>query len=79
MASAPTGRKAKTPAIAKAPAPHWRMSDLPVAEQVELKDRIAEAKRGDTLIDFDEAMEVADRLTDEVLAVATGRGRAKPA
>ena len=47
----------------------WRMSDLPLDLQVELRDRIAQAERGEDLHDFDEAMAEAERISDEMLAV----------
>ncbi len=45
------------------------MDELPTHLQVELRDRIEQAKRGEDLQDFDEAMADADRMTDEILAI----------
>lgn len=45
------------------------MSDLPLHLQVELRDRIEQAKRGEGLQDFDEAITDADRMSDEMLSI----------
>ena len=49
----------------------WRIDDLPVQLQVELRDRVEQAKRGEGLEDFDEALADAERMTEEMLAVTT--------
>ena len=46
----------------------WSLGDLPAQLQVELRDRMAQAKRGEDLQDFDEALAYADRMADEILA-----------
>ena len=51
----------------------WRMSDLPAHLQAELRDRIEQAKRGEDLHDFDEAMAEAERMTTEILKVINRR------
>ena len=58
-------RKAAGPALGTA----WRMSDLPLHLQVELRDRIEQAKRSEGLHDFDEAIADADRMSDEMLSI----------
>ena len=65
--------KRKAPVKPKAPASgdSWRMSDLPVSDQVELRDRLAQADRGEGLYEFDEAMAIAKRLTDRILKIAS--------
>jgi hypothetical protein len=63
-------RKAKRPAGAKPSVTGaWRMSDLPLHLQVELRDAIEQAKRGEGLQDFDEAIAEGDRLSDEMLSI----------
>lgn len=63
-------RGAKRPAEAKPSAGgSWRMSELPLDLQIELREGLGEAKRGEGLMDFDEAMAEAERLSDEMLAV----------
>lgn len=60
----------KRPARAKPSAGGaWRMSDLPLDLQVELRDRIEQADRGEDLQDFDEAIADGERMSDEMLAV----------
>jgi hypothetical protein len=63
-----TGRGTKRPLGGK-----WRIKDLPPHLRVELRDRLAQAKRGEDLKDFDEAMAEAERMTDELLAVVARR------
>ena len=53
----------------------WSIEELPAHLQVELRVRLAQAKRGEGLEDFDEALADADRMTDEMLAVATRNPR----
>ena len=57
-------------AIAKAngDAETWRISDLPLHVQVELRAALDEARRGEGLQDFDEAIAEADQLVDEMFA-----------
>lgn len=63
-------RGAKRPAAAKPSAGgSWRMSELPLDLQIELRDGIEQAERGEGLMDFDDAMAEAERLSDEMLAV----------
>lgn len=45
------------------------MSDLPPEVQAELRNRLEEAKRGENMIDADEAMEQAERMADEILEI----------
>lgn len=45
------------------------MSDLPLHLQVELRDAIEQAKRGEGLQDFDDAIAEGDRLSDEMLSI----------
>jgi hypothetical protein len=59
----------KTPKRTPSVRGRWRMSDLPPEQQVELRDRLEESKRGDSLIPFDEAMDEAERMADEIVAV----------
>ena len=47
----------------------WRMSDLPLHLQVELRDAVEQAKRGEGLEDFDQAIDEGDRLSDEMLSL----------
>ena len=53
------------------------MSDLPPDLQAELRDRIEQARRGEDLQDFDEAMAEAERMSDEILKLIARR-RSKP-
>lgn len=66
-AAKPRARKvaAKTPKRGGS----WRLDELPVHLQVELRDRSEQAERGEDLEDFDEAMADADRMTEEMLAI----------
>jgi hypothetical protein len=68
--SAKKRRAAKRPVGAKPLAGGaWRMSDLALDLQVELRDRIEQAERGEDLQDFDEAIADAERMSDEMLAI----------
>ena len=59
----PAKRKASTaPADDK-----WRMSDLPLHQQVELREALDEARRGVGLVDFDEAMADAEKAVEALL------------
>ncbi len=70
-AAKPHSRKGvKRPAATKPSAGGaWRMSELPLDLQIELLDAIEQADRGEDLMDFDEALADAERLSDEMLAV----------
>ncbi len=70
MARKRTPRKAVIGSRA-AEADRWRMSDLPASDQAELRDRLAQARRGEALIDFDEAMRIARRATTRILKTAS--------
>jgi hypothetical protein len=65
--SKPAPRK-KTVRSTKVPGA-WRMKDLPAELQDELRDRLEEAKRGDSLIPFDEALAEAEQMADEIVAI----------
>ena len=56
----------------------WRLSDLPATEQAELRDRLAQAKRGEDLIDFDEAMRIAKRATERILKTSDDASHLPP-
>ena len=47
----------------------WRIADLPEELQVELRDRLAQAKRGEGLIDIEAALSQAEKTTEEILSV----------
>jgi len=47
----------------------WRMSDLPPELAAELRDRLDEAKRGENLVPFDQAMEEAEAMADEIVEI----------
>ena len=66
----PTAKKPtrKTVRSTRTPRP-WRMKDLPAELQDELRDRLEEAKRGDSLIPFDEAVAEAEQMADEIVAI----------
>ena len=49
----------------------WCRSDLPLQLQVELHDRIEQAKRGEGLEDFDDAIVDADRRSDQMLSIVS--------
>jgi hypothetical protein len=68
---APGKRGGKRPAKStpKRAVGSWRVSDLPLDLQVELRDAIDQADRGEDLQDFDKAMDDAERISDEMLAV----------
>ena len=63
-------RRAAKPTVAAKPTTGtWRASDLPLDLQIELRDAIEQADRGEDLHDFDDAMKDAERMSDEMLAV----------
>lgn len=45
------------------------MSDLPPELAAELRDRLDEAKRGENLVPFDQAMEEAEAMADEIVEI----------
>jgi hypothetical protein len=45
------------------------MSDLPPELQVELRRRFDEAKRGESLVDADDAIEQAERMADDIMEI----------
>ncbi len=47
----------------------WRISDLPEELQKELSNRLAGAKRGENLVDIEEALSEASKTTQEILAI----------
>ncbi len=47
----------------------WRISDLPEELQKELSGRLAGARRGEDLVDLEEALLEADKTTEEILAI----------
>jgi hypothetical protein len=47
----------------------WRTSDLPAEQQAELRSRLEEAKRGENLFPFDEAVDEAERMADEIVDI----------
>ena len=47
----------------------WRMSDLPPELAAELRDRLDEAKRGENLIPFDQAIKEAESMADEIVEI----------
>ncbi len=47
----------------------WRIADLPEELQVELRDRLAQAKRGEGLIGIEAALSQAEKTTEEILSV----------
>ena len=68
-------RRAKT-LVGSSSGAWWE--DLPVSFQVELLDRLRQAKRGEDLQDFDEALAEAEKMTDQMLAAST-HGSRRPA
>ena len=58
---------------AKPSAELWRLSELPVHLQVELRDRVEQAKSGQGAHDFDEALADAERISDEMLSILSRR------
>ena len=50
-------------ATKRSPDRQWSIEDLPTHLQVELRDRIEQAKQGKGLKDFNEALADADRMT----------------
>tara|TARA_R110002096_G_scaffold77896_3_gene183188 strand:- start:15344 stop:15523 length:180 start_codon:yes stop_codon:yes gene_type:complete len=47
----------------------WRISDLPEEVQKELSSRLAGAKRGEDLVDIEQALSEANKTTEEILAI----------
>jgi len=47
----------------------WRITDLPEELQVELRDRLAQAKRGEGLMDIEAALSQAEKTTEEILSI----------
>ena len=66
-ASKPVKKKAKR--SAKTSGGRWRLEDLPISQQVELKKRMEKTENGEGLLDFDEALKKADQLTEEILSL----------
>lgn len=77
--------KARTKKVAKSPSAKkpmhaqqkWRLEDLPLAEQVELEKRLRETENGKGLVDFDEALKKADRMTEEILTIVDSPSKNK--
>ncbi|MCP4448192.1 MAG: hypothetical protein GY811_23070 [Myxococcales bacterium] len=47
----------------------WRISDLPAELQKELSNRLEQAKRGEDLVDIEDALSQAGKTTEEILAI----------
>jgi len=68
-APAKTSSKRRSTAAPRARSKRWRISDLPPELQAELNNRLEEARRGENLIPFDDAVAEAENMADEIVEI----------
>jgi len=61
--------KRKPTRARRATGSRWSMSDLPPELAAELRDRLDEAKRGENLVPFDQAIKEAEAMAHEIVEI----------